>query len=167
MALMQLTAYINSSQEEVMDKALTQIGSTYTVKPTDQLDIETPSFIVNYDAALLACNYVYCTEFNRFYWATVRPKPGNEIIIECISDPLMSWKTQILNCMILAMRAESIGKPTQYKDTMLPVYPTKKNITSIVMQHSAALLSNDLDANATNCYLLTVLGGEPEINGGE
>lgn len=164
---MQITAYINSSENNVIEKQLTQIGNTFTVKPTDQLDIETPNFVVNYSAALLACNYIYATDYGRFYFAKVRTKPGNEMIIECESDPLMSFKTQILACDILAQRAESLGKPTQYRDSMLPVYPSKKNVTSIVMQHSAALLSNDLDADASNCYLLTVLGGQPHIEEGE
>ena len=164
---MTLTAYTNYSESNVMAKDIRQIGNAVTVKPTDQLDIENPSFIVNYSAALLACNYVYVSDYGRFYFAKVRTKPGNELIIECTSDPLMSFASQILNCDILATRAESIGQPTHYKDSMLPVYPSKKNVTSIVMQHSAAPLSGDLSVSATNCYLLTVLGGQPTAQGGE
>ena len=164
---MTLTAYTNYSESNVMAKSLQLISSAVTIKPTEQLDIEAPSFIVNYSAALLACNYVYVSDYNRYYFAKVRTKPGNEIIIECISDPLMSFASQILNCDILATRAESIGQPTHYKDSMLPVYPSKKNVTSIVMPHSAAPLSGDLDVNATNCYLLTVLGGQPTVQEGE
>lgn len=164
---MTLTAYTNYSESNVMAKDIRQIGNAVTVKPTEQLDIENPSFIVNYSAALLACNYVHVSDYGRFYFAKVRTKPGNELIIECTSDPLMSFASQILNCDILATRAESIGQPTHYKDSMLPVYPSKKNVTSIIMPHSAAPLSGDLSVSATNCYLLTVLGGQPTVQGGE
>lgn len=163
MALMEIIAYTNNSENNVMYKSLTSLG-TYTVKPTEKLDIENPSFIINYSPALIACNYIFASEYNRFYFAKITTKPGNEAIIECLSDPLMSFRSEILNCDILATRAESIGQPTHYKDSMLPVYPSKKNITSIVMQHAAAPLSGDLSTSAEDCYLLTVLGGQPNIN---
>lgn len=164
---MTLTAYTNYSESNVMVKDIRQIVNAVTVKPTEQLDIENPSFIVNYSAALLACNYVYVSDYGRFYFAKVRTKPGNELIIECISDPLMSFRSAILNCDCMAMRAESFGAPTHYQDNQLPVYPSKKNVTSIIMQQQAAPLYGTLDTNATDCYLLTVLGGQPTVQGGE
>lgn len=164
---MTLTAYTNYSESNVMAKDIRQIVNAVTVKPTEQLDIENPSFIVNYSAALLACNYVHVSDYERFYFAKVRTKPGNELIIECISDPLMSFSSAILNCDCMAMRAESFGAPTHYQDNQLPVYPSKKNVTSIIMQQQAAPLYGTLDTNATDCYLLTVLGGQPTVQGGE
>lgn len=163
---MTLTAYTNYSESNVMAKDIRQIVNAVTVKPTEQLDIENPSFIVNYSAALLACNYVYVSDYGRFYFAKVRTKPGNELIIECTSDPLVSFRSAILNCDCMAMRAESFGAPTHYQDNQLPVYPSKKNVTSIIMQQQAAPLYGTLDTNATDCYLLTVLGGQP-ITGGD
>lgn len=161
---MQIIAYINSSDNDVMQKSLSEIG-TFTVKPTEQLELEKPNFVLNYSSSLIGCNYIRCPDYGRYYFATVRTKPGNEAIIECTgSDPLMSFSSYILNCDILTTRAESIGQPTHYKDSMLPVYPSKKNITSIVMQHAAAPLSGDLSTSAEDCYLLTVLGGQPNIN---
>lgn len=161
MALMEIIAYTNNSENNVMYKSLTSLGS-YTVKPTEKLDIENPSFIINYSPALIACNYIFASEYNRFYFAKITTKPGNEAIIECVSDPLMSFRSEILNCDILATRAESFGAPTHYPDSMLPVYPSKKNVTSIIMQQQAASpLSGLLDTSADDCYLLTVLGGQP------
>lgn len=163
---MQIIAYTNSSDSNVMRKQLSQIG-TYTVKPTEQLDIEAPVFIVQYSAALLGCNYIRCDDYSRNYFAKVTTVPGGEMRIECLSDPLMSFLQEIDSCDILVYRSESIGAPTLYQDPQLPVYPSKKNITSIVMQHSAAPLSGDLSTTASDCYLLTVIGGEPILNGGE
>lgn len=161
-----MTAYINSSEASVVDKQLSKIGD-YTMKPTDAVDIERPSFIINYTAELLQCNYIYVPSFGRYYYAWITTKPGGEAIIKCLSDQLKSFWNYIQNCSALITRSESIGAPTMYPDSMLPVYPSKKNVTSIVMAHSAAPLSGDLSTSATDCYLLTVLGGQPNIQGGE
>lgn len=166
---MEIIAYTNSAESNVMNKNpyLQTIG-TYTIRPTAELDIEYPKFLINYSAALLPCNYIYCAEYGRYYFAKLTTKPGTEAVLECVSDPLMSFSTEILNCSILATRAESFGKPTHYPDNMLPVYPSKKNVTSIVMQQQAGSpLTGLLDTSATDCYLLTVLGGQPHITGGE
>lgn len=169
MPLMEIIAYTNSAESNIMNKIpyLQTIGS-YTVKPTAELNIEYPRFIINYTAALLPCNYIYCSEYNRYYFAKLITRPGSEAILECVSDPLMSFRSDILACSILATRAESFGRPTHYPDNMLPVYPSKKNVTSIIMQQQAASpLTGLLDTAATDCYLLTVLGGQPHIEGGE
>ena len=161
MALMTMTAYICTAESGVVDKTpyITQIGSTYTIRPTDNLDIEFPAFIVQYSAALLKCNYIYVSEFNRYYYAKFKTKPGGEIIIECTSDPLMSFKTEISECDVLILRSESVGAPTMFEDSKLPVYPCKENITSIVMQETSGLFT----ANGDECYVLTVIGGDTSL----
>lgn len=162
---MTMTAYINSSESNVVDKSISQIGAgSYTITPTDPFDTERPTFRLSYAAELLNCNYVYVNELGKFYFAWVSLSPGGELILSCLSDPLKSFWSYIQNCSVLVTRSESVGAPTMYPDNMLPVYPSKKNITSIVMQHSAAPLSGDLSTAATDCYLLTVLGGEPIIS---
>ena len=165
---MTMTAYINSSETTVVDKSITQIGTTtYTVTPTDPFDAERPTLKLSYAAELLSCNYIYLSELGKYFFAWVSLSPGGELIINALSDPLMSFWDSIKNCNILVTRAESLRQPTQYQDSLLPVYPSKKNITSIIMPHSAAPLSGDLSTNASDSYLLTVIGGEPIINGGE
>lgn len=170
---MTMTAYKNSSETTVVQKSITQIGtSTYTVTPTDPFDAERPTFKLSYAAELLECNYIKIAELGipgtgKYFFAWVSLAPGGELIINCLSDPLMSYWAYIQNCPVLITRSESAGAPTMYPDSMLPVYPSKKNITSIVMQHSAAPLSGDLSTTATDSYLLTVIGGQPIVNGGE
>lgn len=163
---MTITAYINSSESYVVDKNISVIDS-YTVTPTDPFDTERPTFKLGYVAALLSCNYLYVSELGKYYFAWVSLSPGGELIINCLSDPLKSFWNYIKNCSVLVTRSESVGAPTMYPDNMLPVYPSKKNVTSIVMAHSAAPLSGDLSTSATDCYLLTVLGGDPIVQGGE
>lgn len=165
---MTMTAYINSSESSVVNKDISQIGTgSYVITPTDPFDIERPTFKLSYAAELLPCNYVYVSELDKYYYAWVSLSPGGELIINCLSDPLKSFWNYIQNCNVLVTRSESIGAPTMYPDSMLPVYPSKKNITSIIMQHSAAPLSGDLSTTAEDSYLLTVIGGEPIVTGGE
>lgn len=156
---MQITAYINSSESNVVNKQLSAIG-TYNVKPTEELDIESPSFVLQYNSALLQCNYVYCSDYNRYYFAKTTTKPGGEIIIDCISDPLKSFWTQIANCDLIALRSASVGAPTLYPDNKLPVYPTKNNITSIVMESDNADLNRSYIGGFYE-YVLTVIAGSP------
>lgn len=162
---MTMTAYTNSSESSVVDKQIAYIGE-YEIRPTDAVDIEKPTFIIRYSDDLIECNYIYVDEYKRYYYAWITTKPGNEAIINCVSDPLKSFWDYIKNCDALITRSESVGAPTMYPDSMLPVYPSKKNVTSIIMAHSAAPLSGDLSTSAADCYLLTVLGGEPIVNGG-
>ena len=85
---MQIIAYTNSSDSNVMRKQLSQIG-TYTVKPTEQLDIEAPVFIVQYSAALLGCNYIKCNDYGRYYFAKVTTgRAGAEVkLVQPVNIP--------------------------------------------------------------------------------
>ena len=44
---MQIIAYINSSDNDVMQKSISEIG-TFTVKPTEQLELEKPNFVLTF-----------------------------------------------------------------------------------------------------------------------
>ena len=164
---MEMIAYTNNNDTTVADKVntLTYIG-TYQLTPYNIVDIERPTFILDYAPQLVNCNYIKVAELNRYYFVTGAVNKGSQIIFECLSDPLTSFLTELQNCDITVLRSASAGSPTMYEDTKLPVYPSKNNITSIVMSHSAAPLSGDLSVSATNCYLLTVLGGQPTVQGG-
>ena len=85
MALMEIIAYLNSAEGQVLDKTpyLTSLG-TYTVKPTETLDIETPSFLINYSATIMQCNYLYASQFRIFCLKLIS---GSEIQSMIASDP--------------------------------------------------------------------------------
>ncbi len=158
---MQISAYINRNDTNITNKVdnLTYIN-TYTVEPYNAVDIERPSFIMDYNSALVGCNYIHVPEFGRYYFVTGKVNKGGQIILECLSDPLTSFINDISACDITVLRSFSIGSPTMFEDSKLPVYPSKNNITSIEM------VSDNDDLNSAvippyNCYVLTVIAGTP------
>lgn len=153
---MTITAYTNSSDDITADKNISVIGS-FNVDPYNTVDIERPVFILDYTSTLVGCNYIHVPDFGRFYYATCRVNNGGQIIIECVSDPLKSFLSDILNCDCTVTRSASVGHPTMYEDTKLPIYPTQKNITSIIMNETSGLF----DPNGIECYVLTVIAGSP------
>lgn len=157
-----MTAYTNSSEASVVNKQVAEIGN-YSIRPTDNMDIEKPKFIVKYSDSLIPCNYIHVPKYNRYYFAWITTKPGGEAIIDCLSDPLMSFWDDIKNCDFLALRNAGIGKPSLYTDNQLPVYPNKKNVTSIVMPVlNDELSTNYLDGSGLY-YMLTVISGTPSL----
>ena len=153
---MTIIAYINSSDDIVADKNISAIDS-FNVDPYNTVDIERPVFILDYTSALVGCNYIHVPDFGRFYYATCRVNNGGQIIIECVSDPLKSFLSNLLDCECTVTRSASVGRPTMYEDTKLPVYPTQKNITSIIMNETSGLF----DPNGIECYVLTIIAGSP------
>ena len=97
-----------SSDENVVNKAYSTIATLSGSQANDEIKIDTPEIIINYDASYLACNYVKIDEFNRFYY--VREKSvinGNQLRFSLESDPLMSFKSSILGSQCIAGRSTS------------------------------------------------------------
>ena len=127
-----------------------------TVKPTAPLDIITPTFVFDYSAAALACNYLYCSEFERFYFVTnIAVDTAGRINISCAIDVLQTYSAAIKNCRATVIRTTTGGKPTMYVDSKFPVYPSKKVVTSI----TSAETSGSLSADGGYCYVLNTIGG--------
>lgn len=116
---MQLTFYTTSSAPDVLDKALSQIGSAEALAPTGQVTILNPVLVIDYDSSLLAANYAYIDTFKRYYWINIAIDTAGRLIVSCNCDPLMSWKNSIKNCPACIIRKED--KPTYVVDKKLPV----------------------------------------------
>jgi hypothetical protein len=132
------------------------------IKPTAEVDIINPTFIFDNPATVLTCNYLYCDTFSRWYYITnISVDTAQRAIVECKIDVLQTYAQQIKNSVATILRSESIGQPTKYIDNKLPVYPSKKNVTSIVMSQISVPLNSQLSTTDGDNYLLTVVGGTP------
>lgn len=120
------------------------IAATSTV---DQLE---PVFIVDYDAAYLTCNYVYCSAFGLSYFCRVAENTAKRIVLTCTVDPL---SVNVDNCKINVVRNGGIGSPTKIQDNKLPVLTGVQELMQTVAENST--LNPDAD-----CYIITVIGGE-------
>ena len=127
-----------------------------TVKPTDTVDIISPSFTFAYSVAALSANYLYCVEFQRYYFINnVAIETGGRVRISCSVDVLQTYASAIKNCKATVIRTATSGAPTMYSDSKLPIYPNKKVVTSV----TSAETSGSLSADGSYCYVLNTIGG--------
>lgn len=143
------TLYTNSSNPNVMSKALTSLGD-FSCDFKNTIDVETPEVYVSADATYDKANYMYIAEFGRYYFCKGRVGPGNTITFECTSDPLMSFKSAILSSPAVIAR-----NPWKYDlyvpDSKLPI--ESRNVRSVVEFPNKTLF-----VGANNSYVLTALG---------
>lgn len=143
-----------SDDPRTLDKTTTAIASL-TAKPTENCSILSPRLIINYTAAASAANYMYIQDFGRYYFIdNITVSTGSELILSGSVDVLKTYSSEIKACEATVIRSESIGKPTIYPDSKLPIVPNKYDITSIVLPSSIpqpSLVSN-------TCFLLIVRG---------
>ena len=128
------------------------------MKPYENVSMLNPVFVLAYNAAYLRANYIYVSDFAKWYYITdLSVDTAGRIFLRCSIDVRQSFGTSFINCPALITRAESIGKPTLYPDSQLPIHPSKNNVTSIVLRETG----NSFSGDGNYCYLLTCIGGEP------
>lgn len=97
--------------------------------PMQPCSIFTPHIILNYNSSLKNVNYMYISDFGRYYYITdISVTPGGQIEITGSVDVLMSFATGIKNATATIVRSESIGAPTMIPDNKLPINPCKKEL---------------------------------------
>lgn len=146
----------DSRQLVKVDNSTPYTEARTAVKPTAALDIISPTFIFDYSAAALACNYLYCVDFGRFYFVkNIAVDTAGRINITCAIDVLQTYSAAIKNCRATVIRTATGGKPTMYVDNKFPVYPSKKVVTSTTSTET----SGSLNADGGYCYVLNTIGG--------
>ena len=144
----------------VVNKAPVWLNSSVPLLPTSVLDQRAPTFVIDYVEGYLGANYIECAKLGRKYFIENKSVDiGKKIIFNCSADLLNSF--DMSSCSINVIRNGGIGAPTMYIDEKLPVYPSKKNVSSIVMQQEIVPLNSQLSASDGDNYLLTVIGGTP------
>ena len=162
--LMTIHLYNCTADRRKLDKTANLTAITgengLTCAPTDKVNMLTPEFVIDYNSAYTNANYLYCYDFDRWYYINnPRFNTAGRYVLPCTIDRRMSAHTAISGLQATIIRAESIGNPTKIPDSKLPINPNKKQITSIVLPET----SNTLSTDATWSYLLTVIGGEPSV----
>lgn len=158
---MNLTLYKVTADRRSLDKitGLTPVYNSLPVYPFREVSVVNPVFIIDYSADYLSCNYVYCDLYDRYYYINnMQVDTAGRLNIYCEIDVRQSYSTAIKNVPCTVVRGG--GQPSDVVDTKLPVNPCAKDIMSVVMPE----VNNSFDVNASYSYLLTVVGGEPNIN---
>lgn len=98
--------------------------SNISINPTEALSILKPTLVMAYNSNYITANYCYIDTFSRYYFCNVALAPGNRAIVSCVVDPLMSFKTGLLNIPVTVVRSESAGI-NYVPDAQLPIDPAR------------------------------------------
>ena len=110
---MTITLYKCGSERNVINKSLaTVVKSATAIEATEIINIETPDVLMDMDVNILGCDYAYINNFSRYYYInSIEVVNGNQVLLHLESDPLMSFKGDILTSKCIAKRSTSNINP--------------------------------------------------------
>lgn len=102
---MDATFYVSSAPTHKVDKRqmLTQLKVLNGLKPFQPFDVEEGQLIIKYDEQLMACNYVMIDDWYYFVKTPIL-RVGQQLVMECTKDVLMSNLEDILNMDVIINR---------------------------------------------------------------
>lgn len=142
------TLYTMTGDPHSFNKSLSSLGD-FSCDFKNIIDVETPEVYVAAGDTYDNANYMYISEFGRYYYAKARAGTGNVITFECKSDPLMSFKSQILACPAV------IARNPWHFDLYVPdpKLPIEARSISAVLNFTGNHFSG-----SNNSYILTTIG---------
>lgn len=142
------TLYTMTGDPHSFNKSLSSLGD-FSCDFKNIIDVETPEVYVAAGATYDQANYMYIPEFGRYYYCKARAGTGNVITFECESDPLISFKSQILACPAV------ISRNPWHFDLYVPdpKLPIEARTISAVLN-----FSNNHFSGSNNSYILTTIG---------
>lgn len=154
---MTINLYNNTSDKRVVNKAINLLATFENAKAVDDFSVTSPEFIIEYNGGLLSqCNYVYCSETNRYYYVDdIIIMTGGRMKISCSGvDVLMSYKSDIYGLTALCVRNETLNNQ-RIADNDYPV-TGDTDIRAVRFDTSAFTMpSADIE-----CYTLIVSGSK-------
>ena len=105
---MDIILYSNNSDTKVLNKSLTALATVSGVKLKEYTSIINPVLLLTKSANVIAANYVYISEFGRYYYITNLEYQTNDIVALTLAvDVLYSFRTAILASEITAIRSSN------------------------------------------------------------
>ena len=150
---MTITFYKSGSERNVLNRSLATVAKSSTaIAATDVINVETPDVLLDSDVNIISADYAYIDNFSRYYFVnSLEIVNGNQFLLHLESDPLMSFKSDILTSKCIAKRSTSKINP-EIEDNQAAF----KNIPKRI--HFK--MSTGFSPSASGwCYILT-LGGK-------
>ena len=146
--------YNNKSDNRVVHKVITQIGTERTCQISDECNIINPRILLDSPGTYLGANYMYIPAFNRYYYITnINILNGNQVEIEGHCDVLMSFWNSFKNSPCTA------GRSTSHYDVYIddPMVTIKDTYRTESRRLNGQFTPS---ANGANHYVLTIGGME-------
>ena len=98
---MEIDFYKNTSDKRVINKSIGTVVTFSDCQLIEPCGVINPSFTIDRNSSLYSYNYVYIPQFGRYsYIDEIIVNDGISMTVKCSVDPLMSFKTDILNCQV-------------------------------------------------------------------
>lgn len=129
---MKLKLYNNLSDKIVVDKKITQLGSTLNGTLRENCSVIDPIIKVEgiVGSNLTKCNYAYIEEFGRYYYVTNIVCAGNLFELHMHVDVLMTYRGSIRSNSAVVSRQEKLYnlylQDGVFKEQANPHYEIKK-----------------------------------------
>ena len=107
---MTITAYTVGCDNRIADKS-PYLGQGVTLQGETRdnaVDVAAPNILVTSNAPI-TCNYVYIPLFGRYYYTTVTVIRAGLYLLQCKSDPVMSFLTDIKRAKCTVRRTYGQG----------------------------------------------------------
>lgn len=96
-----------SDAPNVISKTAT-LGTAKSCDLKQATSVESPYFIVDSGSVSDTDNYVYCSNFSRYYYiVSIDELPGHRKGVQCVCDVLKSFESDILALPVLVERNEN------------------------------------------------------------
>lgn len=157
---MYIDLYKISKDNRVVNKVggIEPFYTNVALYPLREVSVIRPVFEIDYNSALLQCNYLYCDTFDSYYYIVdSKVNTAGRLALSCFIDVRQTYSSSIAATPCTVIRGAP--QPTQIVDSKLPIDPAHKKITSVLLPE----LSNSFGTDKEYSYLLTVVGGEPNI----
>ena len=120
-----LELYVNSSENNRLDKSLSSKGS-YTFSFKDESSVFNPQVLIAAGNNLSDVNYAYISSLGRYYYVTEIILVRTDLYLDNLhTDVLMTWKSQIRNCSAVCLRQE-VENNVYLDDPEFKVYNNKE-----------------------------------------
>lgn len=104
---MNITLYVNSSENQRMTKTLTYVGA-FSFSFKDESSVFNPQVLIAVGSSLADVNYAYISQWGRYYYVTeIQVVRTGLFLLKLHGDVLMTWKDQILNCSAVIKRQQN------------------------------------------------------------
>ena len=144
---MSFTMYTNTSDNRVIDKSITAVGTALSCTFKDDTSMENPTIIIDAAAYNSSCNYGYLDDTGRYYYVVDVTFSQQRCYLQLKVDVLKSFATDIKNAQCNAQRSSS-----KYNKYFMDEEVTALNYTESYVKN----FPNSLDK--TLKYVLVIAG---------
>ena len=104
---MSFTMYTNTSDNRVIDKSITAVGTALSCTFKDDTSMENPTIIIDAAAYNSSCNYGYLDDTGRYYYVVDVTFSQQRCYLQLKVDVLKSFASEIKLCNCFARRSAS------------------------------------------------------------